>query len=351
MWQYILKRLLLVIPTLIGIITVCFLFTQLVPGGPVEQIMAQIKGTEKTGGEVSLSGRDSKREMGEIEQEQIDFLKKQFGFDKPLYVQYWNWLKRLFVFDLGESYFLNKRVTTLIKERLPVSASLGILGFLISYLISIPLGIAKSVRAGTRFDLSTGLIVLTAYSIPGFVLAVFLLILFGGGSFFDLFPLRGLTSDHFAEMTLYEKVIDYLWHLVLPITCYAINSFAWLTLLTRNLFLDELNQLYVTTARAKGLSEKVILWKHVFRNAMIIVIAGIPAQFVAMFFVGSLLIETVFSLDGLGLLSYQSIIRRDYGFFISNVYLFSVIGLLMKIVSDLMLVLIDPRITFDKVQR
>ena len=346
MWQYILKRLLLIFPTLLGIVTVCFLFTQIVPGGPVEQALAELKGNSK--GEVNSQMGNLKLEASKIEQEQIDYLKKLYGFDKPIYIQYLDWLKRLFTFDFGNSYFHNKKITTLIMDKMPVSISLGAFGLFLAYIISIPLGIAKAVRHGSRFDATSGFFVLVAYSIPGFVLAVLLLVLFGGGSFLSIFPLRGLTSDNFETFNWYQKIFDYLWHLVLPLIAYSANGFAWLTLLTRNLFLDEINKQYVITARAKGLSEKIVLWKHVFRNAMILVISGFPAAIIFMFFTGSLLIETVFSLDGLGLLAYESVMRRDYAFFLSNLYIMSLLGLLAKIVSDIMLTLIDPRITFDK---
>lgn len=355
MWQYIFKRLLLILPTLIGIITICFIFTQIVPGGPVDQMIAEIQshkpGGSVTGGgssEVSSGSGNTKMEAGKIEKEQIDYLKKLYGFDQPIYIQYFRWLKRLFTFDFGSSYFYNKKITTLIKEKLPVSASLGIFSMLLAYLISIPLGIKKAVKNGTKFDIVSGGMVLFAYSIPGFVVGVLSLVLLGGGSFLSIFPLRGLVSDNFENMTFYQQILDYLWHLALPLLAYTTTGFAWLTMLTKNLFLDEINQQYVITARAKGLSEKIVLWKHIFRNAMIIVISGIPGAVIFMFFGGSLLIETVFTLDGLGLLSYQSILRRDYAFFLSNIYIFSLIGLLTKIISDVTLVLIDPRISFDK---
>jgi microcin C transport system permease protein len=351
MGPYILKRFLLIFPTLLGIVTVCFLFTQIVPGGPVEVMMAKIRSHHSgPGGEAdSGGGGNAKLAAQDMEKEQIAYLKKLYGLDLPMPVQYWNWLKRLFTFNFGESYFHNKKVTTLILEKLPVSATLGVFGLLSAYLISIPLGIARAVRAGSKFDTAAGIAILIAYSIPGFVLAVFLLVIFGGGSFLSWFPLRGLTSDNFATLSSWGKFKDYLWHIVLPLIAYSLNGFAILTLTTRNLFLEEIHQQYVTTARAKGLTERVILWKHVYRNAMILIVSGFPSALIAMFFGSSLLIETVFSLDGLGLLSYESVMRRDYPFFLTNIFLLSLVGLVAQIISDLVLVVIDPRITFDKV--
>ncbi len=347
MAQYLLKRFLLLIPTLLGIVTVCFLFTQAVPGGPVDQLVASMKKSHG-GGEVASGGGQARGDTVTFDQEQIDRYKALYGLDQPLHIQYFNWIKRLVTFDFGESFYVSKKVTTLIAEKLPVSASLGISSLLLAYLISIPLGIRKAVHQGSRFDTASSLVILVAYSVPGFVLAIFLLVLFGGGSFWSVFPLRGLTSDNFAELSRWGQIKDYLWHLILPVTAYSINAFAWLTLLTRNLFLDEIGKQYVTTARAKGLPEKVILWKHIFRNAMILIISGFPGAVIFMFFGGSLLIETVFSLDGLGLLTYQSVQRRDYAFVLGSIFLFSLLGLLAQIVSDLVLVWVDPRISFDK---
>jgi microcin C transport system permease protein len=350
MWQYILRRLLLIVPTLVGIVTVCFLLTQIIPGGPVEQAISQLRGGGAAGEAGGMGQANAKLNASGIEQQQIERFKKLYGFDKPIHVQYFNWMKRLFTFDFGESFFYNKKITELILEKLPVSATLGVISMFLTYLISIPLGIAKAVKQGTAFDTVSGVLVLVSYSIPPLVAGIILLVLFGGGSFFAWFPLRGLTSDNFAQLTLGGQILDYLWHMVLPVTAYSIGGFAWLTLFTRNLFLDEISAQYVTTARAKGLNEKVILWKHIFRNAMIMVISGIPSALVFMFFGGSLFVETIFSLDGLGLLSYESVMRRDYAFVLSNIYIFSLIGLLMRIVSDIVLSLVDPRITFAKMR-
>lgn len=356
MWHYVLKRFLLLIPTLLGILLVVFTLTQFVPGGPIEQTIAEMRGTRRgmeVGGGAPSSGvvTPDLRRVGaraELEREQVEFLKHQFGFDQPVPVQFANWVRRMFTFDFGESYFRHRKVFDLLVDKLPVSMSLGIPSFFLVYLICIPLGIARAVRAGTPFDATAGLVTLVAYAIPGFVLGLLLLVLFGGGSFLQWFPLRGLTSDDFETMTLGQKILDYLWHLVLPIISYTITGFAVLSMQTRNLFLEEMNLLYVQTARAKGLTERVVLMKHIFRNAMIIIIAGIPASFVLMFFSGSLLIETLFSLDGLGLLMFESVLKRDYPVVISELFVLSLIGLTMRIVSDLMLVFIDPRITFEK---
>ncbi len=351
MWPYILKRVLLMFPTLLGIVLVTFLVLQIVPGGPVEQMISNLHGGASEGEAGTLGGgslvRDASGKQAQLKQEQVEYLKQLYGFDKPVPVQFWNWLKRLFTFDFGESYYHHRTVTELVMDKLPVSISLGGWSFLITYLTCIPLGIKKAVRHGTPFDAITSVVILVGYSIPGFVLGIFLIVLLGGGSFWSVFPLRGLTSDNWEQLGLLAKITDYLWHLVLPLTCYVIGSFSVLTLLTKNSFLDEINKQYVQTARAKGLSEARVLWKHVFRNAMIPLVLGFPGSFLALFFTGSLLIETLFSLDGLGLLSYQSIISRDYPVVMATLFFFTLLALVSNLISDLSLVLIDPRISFE----
>ncbi|WP_186164524.1 microcin C ABC transporter permease YejB [Burkholderia gladioli] len=346
MWSYILKRLLLMIPTLLGVLTITFAVIQFVPGGPVEQAMQELrKGAEQ--GHVPFG----MRAYSGVDPQQLAQLKALYGFDKPPIERYGLMLERFAHFDLGQSYFHHQSVWSLVVSKLPVSISIGIWTFLLTYLISVPLGIAKAVYNGTPFDVASSLAVLVGYAIPGFVLGVLLLVLFGGGSFWQLFPLRGLTSDNFAQMSLAAKITDYLWHLVLPITASVVGSFAVITMLTKNAFLDEIRKQYVLTARAKGLSERRVLWKHVFRNALLPLIVGFPAAFIGAFFSGSLLIETLFSLDGLGLLSYESVIRRDYPVVLGTLYLFTLIGLVTKLVSDLCYVWVDPRIQFDQLER
>ncbi len=353
MWHYALKRFLLIIPTLIGILLVFFSLTQCVPGGPIDQALAEMRGRTK-GAEVSSSAQSSSLDASkvsnraELEHEQIEFLRQQFGFDKPLHIQFFVWLKKMFSFDFGESYFRHQKVVEIFANKMPVSMSLGITSFFLVYLVCIPLGIARAVKQGSAFDATASTIVLLAYSIPGFVFGMLLLIVFSGGAFVQWFPLRGLTSDNFETLSFGKKIIDFSWHLVLPVLAYTLTGFAVLTSQTRNLFLEEMNQQYVQTARAKGLSEKAVLFGHIFRNAMIIIISGIPAGFVGMFFAGSLLIETMFSLDGLGLLMFESVMKRDYPIVIAELFVFSLVGLSMQIVSDLTLVAIDPRISFEK---
>src|SRR5262245_29883318 len=314
MWSYILKRLLLMLPTLFGIVLITFVILQMVPGGPVERMVAQLRTSQRAGegGGAHLATPASQHGRAEIKQEQEEYFQKLYGFDKPVHVQLFTWLVRLFTFDFGESYYTHKKVVDLVIEKLPVSVSLGAWSFLLTYLACIPLGIRKAVRHGSRFDAITSMLILIGYSIPGFVLGIFLIVLFGGGSFWSVFPLRGLTSDGFATFPWWHKVLDYLWHLVLPLTCEVIGSFAVLTLLTKNSFLDEIHRPYVQTARARGHSQRRALFKHIFRNASILLMLASPGSSLALFFTGSLLIETLFSLDGLGLLSYESIISRDY---------------------------------------
>jgi microcin C transport system permease protein len=344
MLTYILKRLLLMVPTLIGALTVTFIVIQFVPGGPVEQIMAEARASQRGEGVAYKAGRD-------IDAKQIEELKKLYGFDKPVHVRYWEMLKGFARFDLGRSFLQNKEVWTLIKEKLPVSISLGLWTFLISYLISIPLGVAKAVREGSHFDAVTTVAVLVGYAIPGFVLGVLLIVLFAGGTFFDWFPLRGLTSDNWAELAWPARITDYFWHLTLPLICLVIGSFATITMLTKNTFVEEIRKQYVLVARAKGLSQQRVLYKHIFRNALIPLVTGFPAAFVGAFFTGALLIETLFSLDGLGLLSYESVVRRDYPVVLGSLYLFTLIGLVVKLVSDLLYVVVDPRVQFESVAK
>ena len=340
MATYILKRLLLMLPTLLGVLLVTFLVTQFVPGGPVEQYLAEAKaGSGGEGGALSYRGGQG------VDPKRIEQIKALYGFDKPPHQRFVQMLGQYARFDLGKSFFQNKDVWSLILEKLPVSITLGLWTFFISYLIAVPLGVAKAVRAGSRFDLATTLLVLVGYAIPGFVLGVAMLVIFGGQ--LQWFPLRGLTSGNFEELSAAGKVVDYLWHIAMPVTAMVVGSFAVTTMLTKNSFLEEIRKQYVLTARAKGLDERRVLWKHVFRNALMPIIAGFPAAFLGAFFTGSLLIETLFSLDGLGLLSYESVIRRDYPVVLGTLYLFTLIGLLTKLMSDLMYVWVDPRVKFD----
>lgn len=349
LWRYILRRILWMVPTLLGVITLTFAVIQFVPGGPVEQMMLELKGRgEASVGAVESSGGGSTyRGRQGVDEERLKEIKALYGFDQPVHERYFQMLKRFAMFDLGQSYYQHKSVGDLVLSKMPVSISLGLWTFLITYLISIPLGIKKAVRAGTRFDTATSVVILIGYAIPGFVLGVLLLVLFGGGSFLQLFPLRGLTSDNWAELSMIGKVMDYLWHLVLPITASVLGNFAVITMLTKNSFLEEIRKQYVITARAKGLSEDKVLWKHVFRNAMIPLVTGFPSAFIGAFFTGSLLIETLFSLDGLGLLSYEAVMKRDYPVVLGTLYLFTLIGLFTKLISDIAYVLVDPRIQFE----
>lgn len=361
MGAYIARRLLLVIPTLIGILLVNFVLTQFVPGGPVEQAIARAQG----GGDVFGSFAGANNDAGVTEElntasdstyvgarglppEFIKELEAQFGFDKPAHERFFLMLWNYARFDFGESYFRSIEVIDLIKEKLPVSITLGLWSTLIAYAISIPLGIRKAVRDGSSFDTWTSGIIIAAYAVPAFLFAIILLVLFAGGSYYQIFPLRGLTSDNFDELSALGKVADYFWHIALPVLASTIGAFATLTLLTKNSFLDEIKKLYVVTARAKGLSERQVLYGHVFRNAMLIVIAGFPAVFVSVFFGGSVIIETIFSLDGLGRLGYEAAVARDYPIVFGTLYIFGLMGLLVAILSDLMYVLVDPRIDFER---
>jgi microcin C transport system permease protein len=354
MGYYILKRLLLMIPTLFGVMLLTFVVTQFVPGGPVEQLVSQLKGHglgEAGGQAASVSVTSNLYRGGSgLSPERLAQLKALYGFDKPAHERFWLMLQRYVTFDFGHSYFHSQSVTELVLSKLPVSISLGVWTFVLTYTICIPLGIAKAVRDGTRFDVATSTLILVGYAIPGFVLGIVLLVLFGGGSFWDVFPLRGLTSDHWGDLAWPEKALDYLWHMVLPVTSMMVGSLAVMTMLTKNSFIEEIRKQYVLTARAKGLGESAVLYRHVFRNAMIPLITGFPGAFITMFFTGSLLIETVFSLDGLGLLSYDSVMKRDYPVVMGTLYIFTLIGLFGKLLSDLSYVLVDPRIQFEAVE-
>jgi len=341
---YILKRLLLMIPTLFGILLLTFVVIQFVPGGPVEQMVAQLQGRD-TGGEGAASAGAGYRGRQGVDATRIAEIRTFYGFDKPAHERFWQMLGQYARFDLGKSFFYPKSVWELVKDKLPVSISLGLWTFFLSYLISIPLGIAKAVRAGTRFDTLTSLVVLIGYAIPGFVLGVALLVIFGGQ--LQWFPLRGLTSSNWETLSWGAKIVDYLWHITLPVTASVLGAFAVTTMLTKNAFLEEIRKQYVLTARAKGLGENRVLWTHVFRNALIPIVTGFPAAFIGAFFAGSLLIETLFSLDGLGLLSYESVMRRDYPVVLGTLYLFTLIGLVTKLISDLCYVWVDPRVKFD----
>lgn len=367
MAAYIARRLLLMIPTLFGIMLISFVVVQFAPGGPVERIIAQLQGQDAGatsrfgggGGDVGASGGASQSPSGDMSKYRgaqgldpkfIKELEKQFGFDKPAWERFAIMLKNYATFDFGRSYFRDTPVLTLIAQKLPVSITLGFWMTLLSYSISIPLGIAKAVRDGSRFDVWTSAVVIVGYAIPSFLFAILLVVLFAGGSFpyiGQLFPLRGLTSENFAELSMFAKVKDYLWHIALPITAMALGSFATSTFLTKNSFLDEIKKQYVQTARMKGLSERQVLYGHVFRNAMLIVVSGFPGAFVHAFFTGALLIETIFSLDGLGLLSFESIVNRDYPVVFANLYIFALLGLVVNLMSDLTYMWIDPRIDFE----
>lgn len=348
MGRYIAKRLLLMIPTLIGILLVTFAIIQFVPGGPVEQVVQSLRG-HQTGEVARTAGPGAYRGGSGVSPEQIEQLKKLYGFDKPAHERFISMLCNYAVLDLGDSYFHQRSVWSLIVSKLPVSISLGLWTFLITYLISVPLGIYKAVHDGSRFDTVSTSVILIGYAVPGFMLGVALLVLFGGGSFWQLFPLRGLTSDDWEQMSWMGRIADYFWHLTLPLICMVIGSFAVETLLTKNTLLEEMRRQYVLTARAKGLSERRVLVRHVFRNALIPLVTGFPAAFVGAFFSGSLLIETLFSLDGLGLLSYESVQRRDYPVVMGTLFIFTLLGLLTKLLTDLLYVRVDPRIQYEGV--
>jgi microcin C transport system permease protein len=365
MAAYLIKRLLLIIPTMLGIMLINFCIIQFAPGGPIERVLAQISGTEVSatsriggggGGEGAATAGGNQQPGAEtstyrgaqgLDPAFIKALEKQFGFDKPAHERFLSMLWNYATFDFGKSYFRDTSVLQLIKEKMPVSISLGLWMTLLTYMFSIPLGIRKAVRDGEKFDTWTSSVLILGYALPGFLVAVFLLVMFAGGSFFQIFPLRGLTSDNFASLSLFGKIVDYAWHLCLPITAMALSAFTTMTFLTKNSFLDEIRKQYVTTAKAKGLGEKRILYGHVFRNAMLLIIAGFPGAFVSAFFTGSLLIEKIFSLDGLGLLGWESVINRDYPVVFATLWIFSLLGLVVHLISDFMYTLIDPRIDFE----
>jgi microcin C transport system permease protein len=351
MAAYILKRLLLMIPTLFGVMLITFVVTQFVPGGPVESLIHELQKSARSGEASSGAEGLLYRGASGIDAERLKELKALYGFDKPASERFFAMMKNYFSFDFGYSHYQHKSVLDLVMSKLPVSISIGLWTFFIVYLTCIPLGIAKAVRDGSTFDVATSTLILVGFAIPGFVLGITLLVLFGGGSFWDIFPLRGLTSDNWAELPWYGKLTDYLWHMVLPIIASVVGSFAVMTMLTKNSFLEEIRKQYVLTARAKGLTQNTVLYKHVFRNAVIPLVTGFPGAFIGAFFTGSLLIETIFSLDGLGLLSYESVMKRDYPVVLGTLYLFTLLGLVAKLLSDLAYVLIDPRIQFDSVEQ
>src|SRR5712692_7070022 len=344
------------LPTLFAIMVVNFFIVQAAPGGPIQQMISKLKGTQVSATErVSSSGNELKSQSGGETQYRgargldpafIKELEKQYGFDKPPVERFLLMMKNYLTFDFGNSFFRDRRVVDLIRDKLPVSISIGLWTTLLTYLISIPLGIRKAVRDGSRFDVWTSGVIVVGYAVPSFLFAVLLIVLFAGGSYLSVFPLRGLTSDNWAVLDWPHRILDYLWHIVLPITALVIGGFATLTMLTKNCFLDEVNKQYVLTARAKGLTERRVLYGHVFRNAMLLVVAGFPAAFIGILFTGSLLIEVIFSLDGLGLLGFEAAINRDYPIMFGTLYIYTLIGLVLNLVSDLTYVAIDPRIDF-----
>ncbi len=361
MTAYIIRRLLLVIPTLIGIMTVNFIIIQIAPGGPVEQMIAKLQGEAVSATErLSGGGEDVKGQKKAVSEktskyrgaqglapELVEEIEKMYGFDKPVHVRFLNMMLDYATFDFGDSFFRDQKVVDLVLEKMPVSISLGIWSTLAIYLVSIPLGIRKALKHGTRFDIWSSTFVILGNAIPTFLFAILLIIIFAGGSYLSWFPLRGLVSDNISNLPWWQQILDYFWHLVLPITAILIGSFASLTMLTKNSFLDEINRQYVITARAKGIAERRVLYGHVFRNAMLIIIAGFPAAFIGMFFTGSLLIEIIFSLDGLGLLGFESTIQRDYPVMFGTLFIFTLLGLIVGIISDIMYTVIDPRIDFE----
>ncbi|UKV14225.1 microcin C ABC transporter permease YejB [Thalassospiraceae bacterium SW-3-3] len=365
MLNYILRRLLLIPVTLFGIMVLNFAIVQFAPGGPVEQMIAQLQGTDVAAtARISNQGADSGGGGGAsggnnfsstsnyrgaqgLDPEIITQLEQQFGFDKPAHERFWMMMKNYLTFDFGQSYFQDRDVVDIVIDKMPVSISLGLWSTLIIYIISVPLGVAKAVRDGSSFDVWSSAAIIVGYAIPGFLFAVMLIVVFAGGTYFDLFPLRGLTSSNFEELSFFGKVADYFWHLALPITALTIGGFTTLTMLTKNSFLDEINKQYVVTARAKGLTEKRVLYGHVFRNAMLLVIAGFPSALIGLLFTGSVLIEVIFSLDGLGLLGFEAVMKRDYPVMFATLYLFTLFGLVLNLISDLSYHFVDPRINFE----
>lgn len=359
MAAYIFRRLLLIIPTLWAIITINFFVIQIAPGGPVEQALAQLEGHgsgimerftgggQEVGSLAPVENGSGYRGSRGLDPEVVEAIKKQFGFDKPLLERYLDMLKDYATFNFGESLFKGGNVIDLIIDRLPVSISLGLWSTLIIYLVSIPLGIAKAIKHGTRFDIWSSAVVIIGYAIPGFLFAILLIIFFASGNYVSWFPLRGLVSSNFEQLAWYQQILDYFWHLTLPIIAMVVGGFATLTMLTKNSFLDEINKQYVVTARAKGLDDRNVLYRHVFRNAMLIIIAGFPAAFISIFFTGAMLIEVMFSLEGIGLLGFESTIQRDYPVVFSSLYIMTLLGLLLNIISDITYTWVDPRIDFE----
>ena len=362
MIAYIVRRLLLIIPTLFGIMVINFVVIQAAPGGPIEQLIAQLEGTaveatarvtgtggDMQGGDRPAAGNGESRYRGAqgLDPEFVAELERLYGFDKPAHERFFQMMGNYLRLDFGTSYFRDETVVNLVIEKMPVSISLGLWTTLLTYLISIPLGIRKAVRDGSKFDVWTSGVVIVGNAIPSFLFAILLIVLFAGGSFFDWFPLRGLVSDNWEQLSWPDRILDYFWHLALPLTALMIGAFAGLTMLTKNSFLEEINKQYVLTARAKGLSERRVLYGHVFRNGMLIVVAGFPGAFVSILFTGALLIEIIFSLDGLGLLGFNAALTRDYPVMFGTLYVFSLIGLVLNLISDLLYVVIDPRIDFE----
>jgi len=355
--RYLLKRLVLIVPTLFGIMVINFIIVQFAPGGPMEQMVAELSGftggtTDRVSGtdtaaQIASSGSSVFQGTAGLDPDLLADLEKQFGFDKPAHERFfmmiWNYTR----LDFGNSYFQDRPVVDLVIERIPVSVSLGLWSLILIYIISIPLGVAKAVRDGQGFDLWTSAVVFVGYAIPGFLFAILLIVLFAGGNFLELFPLRGLTSEGFSEMSRLDQIKDYFWHLTLPVTALTVGGFATLTMLTKNSFLEEISKQFVLTARAKGITEKRVLYGHVFRNAMLIVIAGFPGAFIGILFTGSLLIEVIFSLDGMGLLGYEAILKRDYPILFGTLFCFTLVSLVIQLIGDVTYVFIDPRIDFE----
>ena len=370
MFKYIVRRLLLIIPTLFGIMIINFAIIQFAPGGPIENILAKIQGinvgatARVSGGNSELSSQSLKTSNNIIDGSQqtysskyrgaqgldpefIQELERMYGFDKPIHIRFIQMIKNYLFFDFGHSFYRSESVVNLVKEKLPVSISLGLWTTFLVYFISIPLGISKAVRDGSKFDIWTSGVVVVGNALPAFLFAIFLIIIFSGGRYLDWFPLRGLVSDNWADLSLYGKIIDYFWHMILPVTSMVIGGFASLTMLTKNSFLEQINQQYVLTAKAKGLNNNRVLYGHIFRNGMLIIIAGFPVAFTGILFTGALLVEVIFSLDGLGLLGFESAINRDYPVIFATLYFFTFLGLIMNLLGDLAMMLVDPRLDFE----